>query len=272
MSKPWILVSPSTRGIGYALTRHLLQRTSLPILATARRRHDPEQAKASLLDGLPRKDDLAPRLSVVHADVTDDRSLKEAASRAADMFPPDRNHLHLACAIPGILRAEKSPGQIDAEASLEQFRINTVGPLLLIKHFDPFLPRRATGLEPSPEADAAQLPPHATWLSMAARVGSTTDNRAGGWFSYRASKAGVISLAKSYDNFLRGRSGDKAISIAYHPGTVKTDLSRDFWESVDEKKLFSPEYAAERLVSVATELSLGQRGKCWGWEGDEVPP
>ncbi|KAL2689531.1 hypothetical protein Neosp_003585 [[Neocosmospora] mangrovei] len=272
MSKPWILVSPSTRGIGYALTRHLLQKTSLPILATARHRHDPKDVKASLLEGLPKSESLASRLSIVHADVTDDKSLSEAASKAADLFPTDKHHLRFACAIPGILRPEKNPSQVDAEASLEQFRVNTVGPLLLIKHFDAFLPKRTTELASSPESDELQLPDHAVWLSMAARVGSTTDNRAGGWFSYRASKAGVISLGKSYDNFLRGRSGDKAISVAYHPGTVKTDLSKDFWNSVEEGKLFTPEYAAEKLVSVATGLSLDQRGKCWAWEGEEVPP
>ncbi|KAF4975967.1 hypothetical protein FZEAL_7319 [Fusarium zealandicum] len=272
MSKPWIFVSPSTRGIGYALTRHLLQKTSLPILATARHRHDLKDVKASLLEGLSDKDSLASRLSIVHADVTDDKSLGEAASKAADLFPPDKHHLRFACALPGILRPEKNPSQIDAEASLEQFRINTVGPILLIKHFDSLLPKRTTELEPSPESDEIKLPDHATWLSMAARVGSTADNRAGGWFSYRASKAGVISLAKSYDNFLKGRCGDKAISMAYHPGTVKTELSKGFWESTAEGKLFSPEYAAERLVSVATGLSMDQRGKCWGWEGEEVPP
>ncbi|KAI1069803.1 hypothetical protein NW752_002179 [Fusarium irregulare] len=272
MSKPWIFISPSTRGIGYALTRHLLQKTSLPILATARLRHDPEDVKKSLLQGLPEKDALAKRLSIVHADVTDDKSLSDAASRAAEMFPTDKNHLRLACAIPGILRPEKNPSQIDADASLEQFRINTVGPLLLIKHFDQFLPRRTTKLEDSPESDQVKMPSHSVWLSMAARVGSISDNRAGGWFSYRATKAGVISIGKSYDIFLRGRSGDKAISISYHPGTVKTDLSKDFWSSTKEDKLFSPEFAADRLASVATGMALEGRGKCWDWDHKEIFP
>ncbi|RGP63477.1 hypothetical protein FSPOR_8619 [Fusarium sporotrichioides] len=272
MSKPWIFVSPSTRGIGYALTRHLLRKTSVPILATARLRHDPEDVKKSLLEGLPDKDGLAKRLSIVHADVTDDKSLSDAASRAAELFPTDKHHLRLACAVPGILRPEKNPGQIDADASLEQFRINTVGPLLLIKHFDQFLPRRSTKLEQSLESDEVKMPPHSVWLSMAARVGSISDNRAGGWFSYRASKAGVISLGKSYDIFLKGRSGDKAISIAYHPGTVKTDLSKDFWSSTKEGKLFSPEFAVGRLVSVATGMTLDGRGKCWDWDHKEILP
>ncbi|CAJ0548015.1 Ff.00g047690.m01.CDS01 [Fusarium sp. VM40] len=272
MSKPWIFVSPSTRGIGYALTRHLLQKTSLPILATARLRHDPEDVKRSLLGDLPEKDGLAKRLSIVHADVTDEKSLRDAASRAAELFPTDKHHLRLACAVPGILRPEKNPSQIDADASLDQFRINTVGPLLLIKHFDQFLPRRTTELESSPEDDEVKMPSHSVWLSMAARVGSTSDNRAGGWFSYRASKAGAISLGKSYDIFLKSRSGDKAISIAYHPGTVKTDLSKNFWSSTKEGKLFSPEYAVDRLVSVATGLILDDRGKCWDWDNREIIP
>ncbi|KAF4339952.1 short chain dehydrogenase [Fusarium beomiforme] len=272
MSKPWVFVCPSTRGIGYALTRHLLLKTSLPILATARLQHIREDVKKSLLEGLSEKEGLDKRLAIVHADVTDEESLADAASRAAKLFPSDKHHLRLACAVPGILDPEKNVSQINAETSLEQFRINTVGTLLLIKHFDKFLPRRSSELENSPDSDEVRMPSHSVWLSMAARVGSTSDNRAGGWFSYRASKAGVISLGKSYDIFLRGRSGDKAISIAYHPGTVKTDLSKGFWDRTKKGKLFSPEYAVDRLVKVATGLPLECRGKCWDWDNKEILP
>jgi NAD(P)-dependent dehydrogenase (short-subunit alcohol dehydrogenase family) len=107
---------------------------------------------------------------------------------------------------------------------------------------------------------------------MAARVGSTTHNGLGGWFSYRASKAGVISIAKTLDLYLRAGSGDKALSVAYHPGTVKTELSREFWDSVHKDKLLSPEFAAEKLVELVTTLQVEQRGRCWDWKGEEVPP
>ncbi|KAL6881914.1 NAD(P)-binding protein [Trichoderma longibrachiatum] len=117
-----------------------------------------------------------------------------------------------------------------------------------------------------------RLPQHATWLSMSARVGSTTDNLSGGWFSYRASKAAVNSITRSLDFQLRARAGDNAMAVAYHPGTVKTDLSRDFWGGVPEEKLFSPEYAAERLVDVVCGLGVEDRGRCWDWKGTEVPP
>lgn len=285
MSAPWIFICPSSRGIGHALTRRLLLTTSLPILATTR--HDPSATKSSLLQGLPRADELAPRLSLVPCDVTDEPSIAAAAARAAELFPQASHHLRLACAIPGVLlNPEKNPGQIDAESSLQSFRVNAVGPLLLMKHFGEFLPKLATDVRacPSPDDPGAddhghddgagvRLPAaHAVWLSMSARVGSIADNRAGGWYSYRASKTAVSSMSKSFDNYLRARSGDKAVAVAYHPGTVKTELSKGFWKSVEKDKLFSPEYAAERMVDVISGLELGQRGKCWDWKNEEVPP
>ncbi|CAH0017795.1 unnamed protein product, partial [Clonostachys rhizophaga] len=182
----------------------------------------------------------------------------------------------LACAVPGILHAEKSPRQVDAAHSLESFRVNAVGPLLLIKHFSEFLPRRATQMrlqeEEEEEEEGEALARHAVWLSMSARVGSVADNRLGGWYSYRASKSAVMSLTKTFDNFLQARSGDQAVAVAYHPGTVRTDFSREYWDGVEEGKLFSPEYATERMVSVLSGLELGQRGRCWDWKNEEVPP
>ncbi|KAM4064900.1 oxidoreductase [Hirsutella rhossiliensis] len=275
-SLPWIFICPSSRGIGRALTRRLLATTTLPVLATTRS-GDTAAAKAALLDGLDGLDGLAPddfrRLTVVRCDVGDEASVREAARVAATLFPPATHHLHLGCAVAGVLHAEKAPAGVDAELALESFRVNAVGPLVLAKHFFALLPRRATTVC---AADASSLgalaPAHATWLAMAARVGSTTDNRAGGWFSYRASKAAVISLARSLDLFLAARSGRRALAVAYHPGSVRTDLSRDFWAGVAPGKLFSPEYAAERLVDVVGRMRVEQRGRCWDWKGDEVPP
>ncbi|KAH9888706.1 hypothetical protein F4778DRAFT_755032 [Xylariomycetidae sp. FL2044] len=87
-----------------------------------------------------------------------------------------------------------------------------------------------------------KIPSHATWLTTTARVGSTSDNRLGGWFSYRASKAAANSLTKTFDLWLEARtssgsgggsssssssSGGNAMAMAYHPGTVRTGLSRE---------------------------------------------
>lgn len=139
--------------------------------------------------------------------------------------------------------------------------------MMLLKHFSPFLPRKATRLE-----SADGLPKTAVWANMSARVGSISDNKLGGWYSYRSSKAAVNQLTKSFDNYLQPSAGDNAMAIALHPGTVKTNLSREFWNNVKEDKLFSPEFAAEKLLEVVNSRQIKDRGKCWDWKGDEISP
>ncbi len=144
---------------------------------------------------------------------------------------------------------------------------------MLMKYFEGFLPRKAAHLDLD-QGNGAQLamPSHAVWVNMGARVGSVTDNRLGGWYSYRSSKAAVNSLTKSLDHQLVTRSGGKAMAISYHPGTVKTSLSREFWSSVANDTLLDPEVAVEKMADVVTGVGLEQRGRCWDYKGEEVPP
>lgn len=107
---------------------------------------------------------------------------------------------------------------------------------------------------------------------MSARVGSVSDNKSGGWYSYRSSKAAVNSLTKSFDHQLMSRSGGKAMCVGYHPGTVKTDLSRGFWESMANDKIWEPEEAVGYMARVIGGLAEGQRGRVWDWKGEEVLP
>lgn len=141
--------------------------------------------------------------------------------------------------------------------------------MLLLKHFSAFLPKKSTNLSSD---DPDVLPPRATWANMSARVGSITDNGLGGWYSYRASKAGLNQITKSFDNFLKTSAGENALSVALHPGTVKTGLSKEFWGNVKEEKLFSPEFAAEKLLEVVRTRGIDDRGKIWDWKGEEILP
>ncbi|CAD0023526.1 unnamed protein product [Aureobasidium pullulans] len=156
--QPWALISPASRGIGLHLARHLLQNTKLPIVTTARK--DLDQAKESILDGLHDVDQK--RLNVLKLDVL--------ASTCSDLFPKKENYLHISYAIPGILFPEKSPQQIDHDDALLTFRTNTLGPMMMLKHFSPFLPRKSTQLAEDPS-----LPKSAVWATMSARVGSHKD-------------------------------------------------------------------------------------------------
>ncbi|RKF60781.1 C-factor [Erysiphe neolycopersici] len=262
----WAFVTPASRGIGFHLTRHILQHTQLPVVATARK--DVVTVKKSILCGLPSSVD-EERLKVLPLDVTDESTISRAAEKAKSMFPTDS--LHLAFCIPGILHPEKSPSQINHANLVETFAINSIGPMLVFKHFSPFLPgkKKASILS---QSDSSVLSAQAIWLNMSARVGSITDNKLGGWYSYRASKAAVNSFTKSFDLFLLARSGVNAMAISYHPGTVKTDLSKEYWASVPKEKLFSPEFAIAKMWDVVKGADLSSRGKCFDWKADQILP
>ncbi|KAK8114112.1 NAD(P)-binding protein [Apiospora kogelbergensis] len=288
MSKPWILVSPANRGIGAALTRHFLRTTTLPIVATSRSTLPSETKKALLADMPPLPSSSTPnRLTVLPLDVTSESSVERASDQAAALFPPERGqwHMHLGFALPGILYPERSLRQVEYDAALETFKVNTLGPLMLMKWFaDRFLPRQGTELllpsssspPPSSALPLLSLPAHATWTTLSARLSSIADNTLGGWYSYRASKAGVNQLTKTFDLHLeRQRSaGGKAMALAYHPGTVRTDFTREFWTHVPEEQLFGVDYAVERLVDVVVAQAKVEthRGRCWDWKGEEVLP
>ena len=267
----WTLVTPSSRGIGFALTRHLLRTTpaSLPIIATART--DLSNTKSQLLENLDISDSQRSRLDVQPCDVLDESSIKDLASyckeRYNDKSKDKTAHLRLAFLVPGMLIPEKAPEKIEYEGALATLKLNLLTPMMLVKHFTGFLPRKAQSLD-----EVEGLPRQSVLALMSARVGSIGDNRLGGWYSYRASKAGVNQLVRSTDVFLGMQSRGNAVCVGLHPGTVKTGLSKEFWESTPKDKLFSAEFAAERLCEVVKGVGIEGRGRCWDWDGKEIPP
>jgi NAD(P)-dependent dehydrogenase (short-subunit alcohol dehydrogenase family) len=200
----------------------------------------------------------------------DESTIADAAAECKKHFDPRQHTLQLAFMVPGLLFPEKAPAQIDADNALLTFRINTIGPMLMIKHFSQFLSKKNAPRNNGEEMKG--LPSIATTAVMSARVGSISDNSLGGWYSYRASKAGVNQLVKTFDNHLKTASGENAMAVALHPGTVKTDLSKAFWGNVKKEKLFEKDWVAERLIDVIKEVGVDGRGKCWDWDGKEVPP
>lgn len=275
----WILVTPSSRGIGFAMTRHLLNTTpkEIPIVATTRAK-DPKETKQALLADLKLSDDTAARLDVRPCDLLSESSIEELSSYCRYRYQPKDNkeaHLRLGICLPGQLFPERSPSQIDYDNALSTLKLNLLSPMMLLKHFHSFLPRKSAKLE-----NVDGLPHSAVLAFLSARVGSISDNNLGGWYSYRASKAGVNQLVKSGDLFQKIQSKDNACIVGLHPGTVKTNFSKEFWGNVKKEKLFSPEYSAEQLCKVLRSGGSGKknggvdgfRGRCWDWAGTEVPP
>ncbi len=149
---------------------------------------------------------------------------------------------------------EKSWRALNADAMAEMFAINTVGPALIGKHCAALL--RKDG--------------RAVFAAISAKVGSITDNRLGGWHSYRASKAALNMMVRNFAIEL-ARTNAAAIAVTLHPGTVDTPLSRPFQRGVLPEKLFTPAQSATNLLSVIDGLTRADSGKLIGWDGTEIP-
>ena len=109
------------------------------------------------------------------------------------------------------LQPEKRLADVTAASLERSFAVNAIGPLLIAKHFQGMLhPQRL-----------------AVFATLSARVGSIGDNRTGGWYSYRASKAAQNMITKNLSIELHRRARG-VICVALHPGTVDTGLSRPF--------------------------------------------
>lgn len=69
------LLTPASRGIGFALARQLLVHTNLPVCATARK--DCDTVHDKLVKSINSKRDAAKRLTVLEADVTSKLALNK---------------------------------------------------------------------------------------------------------------------------------------------------------------------------------------------------
>lgn len=149
---------------------------------------------------------------------------------------------------------ERSYRQLDGAAMAEAFRINTIGPALVAKHLLPLLPRDE----------------RAVFGALSARVGSISDNRLGGWHSYRASKAALNMLVRNFALEM-ARTHKQARIVALHPGTVDTGLSEPFQTNLPAGQLTAPAQAARNLLEVIDNLKLTDSGKAFDWKGEEIP-
>lgn len=186
-------------------------------------------------------------------DLTDEGSIASAAATVGEHGPVDAVIVASGILHRGDIQPEKSLRSIDAESMLEVFRINTIGPVLLAKHFLPLLRRDARTL----------------FAALSARVGSITDNRLGGWASYRASKAALNMLLRTAAIEHRLRRPESII-VGLHPGTVDTPLSSPFQSRVPEGKLFTPAFSVERLLDVLNGLNAADSGGLFAWDGQPI--
>ena len=187
-------------------------------------------------------------------DLLDESSIK----KAADFIKNQPGSLCLLFDATGILHnedqnqmPEKTYKNIDLTFMKKNFEINVMGPALIMKHFLPLL-----------DTDQKSI-----FATLSAKVGSISDNRYGGWYSYRASKAALNQMIKTASIELKMKNKN-AFCVAIHPGTVTSKLSKPFQK--DNLKIQSNEESAKNIVQVMTNLKINDSGLFFDWSGDII--
>ena len=150
---------------------------------------------------------------------------------------------------------EKRIEEFSSDQFLEIIRINTLVPTLIARSFYKKLKKNDKS----------------TLAFLSARVGSITDNRSGGWYSYRASKAALNMVIKNLSIELR-RYNKELVVIGLHPGTVDSRLSQPFQKNLEDSKIFSADFSVLKLSSVIDSLDIDDSGKCIAWDGEDILP
>ena len=203
----------------------------------------------ALADALEEEGTEVLRLSRPELDVTEEATIAAAATRAGS---PELVIVATGVLHEGEYGPEKSLRELDAAWLARNYAINAIGPALVAKHFLPIMPR--TG--------------RSVFAVLSARVGSIGDNRLGGWYGYRASKAALNQLIRTLA-IEDKRRNDRGLVVALHPGTVATRLSAPFRQS--GRDLFQPDRAAVQLLDVLDGLKPTDSGRHFAWDGAEVP-
>lgn len=191
----------------------------------------------------------------VRVDLTDETSIAQAAALARHL-PPVRQVIvatGLLHAADG-LQPEKSMRALDPVRLQRLFAVNAIGPALVARHFLPLMPRQG----------------RVCFAALSARVGSISDNRLGGWYGYRASKAALNQLIRTLA-IEWTRTAPASVCVGLHPGTVDTALSQPFQGGVAEDRLFTPARSAGCLIDVLDRLGPSESGRVFAWDGSEVP-
>ena len=228
-----VVITGSNRGIGLELVRQHLERGD-KVYASCR---SPEQA-IDLNNLQPQFPD---GLVVLPMDVTSNKAIKSAAN----MINGFESGLDLLINNAGVGGDNAGFGNIDPVEFSQVIAVNSLGPLLVTQALTRLL---KCGTRP-------------VVANITSRMGSIADNHSGGYYAYRASKTALnmINCCMSQDLAPLG-----IISVAIHPGWVKTDMGGD-------SAPLKVQQAVAGILQVIDGLSPVDNGNFIGWDGSQIP-
>lgn len=163
----------------------------------------------------------------------------------------------------GMLHGKNENGeQISPEKKIEQFsefqfnqimQVNVLIPTLWIQHL----------IEVCKQTEPCVI------TVFSARVGSISDNRLGGWYCYRMSKAALNMMIKTAAIEYARRAKNVKL-LAFHPGTTDTPLSKPFQANVPAGKLFTPQFVAQQLMKITDSIEFDNQAQFIDWQNQTV--
>ena len=190
-----VLITGASRGIGLGLVKQFLADDSYFVVACAR-------SPSASLDAL--KQTFSARLALEQLDVTSKTDFDDIAKKY--------ECIDIVIANAGISN-KQHPVDLILNCSVEDmmatFETNCVGTLLTMQAFTTALINSKSKVK--------------VFSCISSRLASIEQNTYGGYTSYRASKAALNQLVKTYDSDASVR-GNGIVSILVHPGWVQTDM------------------------------------------------
>jgi NAD(P)-dependent dehydrogenase (short-subunit alcohol dehydrogenase family) len=151
------------------------------------------------------------------------------------------------------IQPEKRLEDFDAESFNQVMSANALTPMLWLQKLVPILTGKI----------------RCNIIVFSARVGSISENKLGGWYSYRASKAALNMMLKTASVELARRAKNIKV-IVFHPGTTDTELSKPFQKNVPKDKLFTCEFVAQQLLEIVARQELDQTASFLDWKGETI--
>ncbi|PLW67879.1 SDR family NAD(P)-dependent oxidoreductase [Pseudohalioglobus lutimaris] len=216
---------------------------------------NPRLNRVMVLGRRRRPADIDASVDYLRFDALDPNSISSAAAKVHQQL----DHVHLLINTVGMLHSteqqpEKRLRDVSAKSLQQSFMTNAVLLPLLAQSFSPLMRH----------ADPAVL------ASLSARVGSIADNRLGGWYSYRASKAAHNMLLQTLSREWSLSHRNVSV-VALHPGTVESPLSSPFISTTYGKRVLSAKESASALLAVIEGLRPGETGAFYDWQGHSIP-
>lgn len=241
MNKPIALVIGASGGIGAAVVQSLLQLDRYRVVAISR---DATKQYATSSNDV---------LEAINTDYSESSMQQIVEHLGSSIALVSRIVIATGVLHDELLSPEKRWEDLD-EAQLQRyFSINTSMPIMWLKHL----------------CVAMQKEQQCAISVLSARIGSIDDNRLGGWYGYRASKAALNMLLKTFA--IEASRRKKGLSfLAVHPGTTDTKLSAPFQAGVAKEKLFAPDYVANSIVELMENASTDPNIRFVDWQGIDI--